>query len=128
MDAKVAAQANAAATGKLPNGMLAGVNSAVRQQQQARQKLNRSVTNLGSAAAAIAAQQAAQAAARASAQYDPSVPDGLAEGGLKIDGSKPFSEAWITAKALVKTQSVGCTTVDTERSEERSRGKVGVST
>ncbi|MGP1667232.1 MAG: hypothetical protein ACTS5I_15285, partial [Rhodanobacter sp.] len=63
MAVKGAAQAQAAATGKLPNGMLAGVSSAAQQQQQARQKLNRSVINLGSAAAAIAAQQAAQAAA-----------------------------------------------------------------
>src|SRR3546814_3233331 len=44
MAAKGAAQSQAAATGRLPNGMLAGANAAARQQQQARQKLNRSVS------------------------------------------------------------------------------------
>ncbi len=74
MAAKGAVQAHVANTGTLPNGMLAGVNSAARQQQQSRQQLNRSVANLGRTAQAIAAQQAAQAAARQAAlNNDPSV-------------------------------------------------------
>ncbi|AEC18826.1 hemagglutinin-like protein [Pusillimonas sp. T7-7] len=118
--AKGAAQTQATNTGKLPNGMLAGINSAARQQQAARKQLNRSVANLGSAAAAIAAQQAAQAAAHAAAQNDPSVPDGLAEGGLKIDTARPLSEAWLNAKAPVQTQSGGHTHVAIEQTGDKA--------
>ncbi|GGY04320.1 filamentous haemagglutinin family protein [Paludibacterium paludis] len=57
--------------------------AALRQQQAARQTLQRSVDNLERTAAAIAAQQAAQRAARdAAALAATGVPDGLARGGL----------------------------------------------
>lgn len=102
MAAKGAARANAAQTGKLPNGMLAEANSAARQQQQARQQLNRSVANLGTAAAAIAAQQAAQAAARA-AQNDPPVPDGYAQGGLWDKDAAGNALVWQGAERPVAT-------------------------
>ncbi|SHI25242.1 filamentous hemagglutinin family N-terminal domain-containing protein [Pollutimonas bauzanensis] len=115
-----AAQAQAAATGRLPNGMLASTNPAARQQQAAREQLNRSVANLGSAAAAIAAQQAVQAAARAGAQNDSSVPDGLAEGGLKIDTSRPFNEAWLNAKAPVQTQADGRCNVAIQQTADKA--------
>src|SRR5690606_17152515 len=61
-----------------------GMPSSVRQQQQARAKLDRSVANLGRTAAAIAAAQAAQQAGRdAARQPGPGdVPDGLVAGGL----------------------------------------------
>ncbi len=117
--AKGAAQAQAAATGRLPNGVLAGLNSAARQQQQARQTLNRSVNNLGSAAAAIAAQQAAQKAARASAQNASSVPDGLAQGGLKVDAN-PLTAGWLNAKAPVQTQGDGGTMVAIEQTADKA--------
>ncbi|MGP1615396.1 MAG: hypothetical protein ACTS5Y_10130, partial [Pollutimonas bauzanensis] len=120
MAAKGAAQAQAAATGRLPNGMLAGANPAARQQQAAREQLNRSVANLGSAAAAIAAQQAVQAAARAGAQNEPSVPDGLGEGGLKIDTSRPFNEAWLNAKAPVQTQADGRSNVAIQQTADKA--------
>ena len=117
--AKGAAQAQAAATGRLPNGVLAGLNSVARQQQQARQTLSRSVNNLGSAAAAIAAQQAAQKASRASAQNAPSVPDGLVQGGLKVDAN-PLTAGWLNAKAPVQTQGDGGTTVAIEQSADKA--------
>ncbi|MBO9356998.1 filamentous hemagglutinin N-terminal domain-containing protein [Bordetella petrii] len=119
MAAKGATQSHTAATGRLPNGMLAGAGSAARQQQQARATLNRSVQNLGSAAAAIAAQQAAQAAARAAAAHEPSVPDGLAEGGLKVDVD-PLTAGWLNAKAPVQTRAGGRTTVAIEQTADKA--------
>ena len=76
-------------TGRLPNGMPASMlTSPQAQQQQAQAQLQRSIGNLNLAARGIAAQQAAQAAAREAALRDGgSVPDGLAEGGLKIDSN-----------------------------------------
>ncbi|SAI65713.1 Heme:hemopexin utilization protein A [Bordetella ansorpii] len=76
--AKAQIRANAGArTGAMP--------SSARQRQQAQQKLQQSVDNLGRTASAIAAQVAAQNAARAAALGQPgTVPDGLAEGGLKL--------------------------------------------
>ncbi|AEC18808.1 filamentous hemagglutinin-like protein [Pusillimonas sp. T7-7] len=117
--AKGAAQTQAARTGRLPNGMLAGINPAARQQQAARKQLNRSVQNLGSAAAAIAAQQAAQAAARAAAAHEPSAADGLAEGGLKVDAD-PLTAGWLNAKAPVQTQEGGRTTVTIEQTGDKA--------
>ena len=71
-------QGNVAATGRLPNGMLAGTPDGPQQQSQAaRQQLQRSIDNLNTAAQAIAAQQAMQQAARDAAQAAASpVPDG----------------------------------------------------
>ena len=85
-NAKGAAQATATATGLMPNGLpAANLTSPLAQQQRASEQLQQSIGNLNLAARGIAAQQAAQAAARRAAQNDPSVPDGLAEGGLKVD-------------------------------------------
>ncbi|CAB3927740.1 filamentous hemagglutinin family protein [Achromobacter deleyi] len=61
--------------------------------------MQRSLANLNRGAAAIAAQQAAQAAARQAALNAPSAPDGLAEGGLKVDAN-PLTAGWINARAL----------------------------
>ncbi|AEC18812.1 filamentous hemagglutinin-like protein [Pusillimonas sp. T7-7] len=116
--AKGAAQTQAARTGRLPNGMLAGINPAARQQQAARKQLNRSVQNLGSAAAAIAAQQAAQAAARAAAQNDPSVPDGLGKGGLEAAVGELAK--WQGANAPVHTQSGGQHNVAIKQTESKA--------
>ncbi|WP_241123739.1 hypothetical protein, partial [Achromobacter xylosoxidans] len=57
--AKGATQAQTQATGRAPDGSIAGVPTAARQQAQARQQLQHSLTNLNRTAAAIAAQQAA---------------------------------------------------------------------
>ena len=62
--AKGAVQAQAAATGRLPNGAPVTTLTGARQSQAARDQLQRLVGNLGRTAAAIAAQQAAQRAAR----------------------------------------------------------------
>ena len=87
--AKGAAQANTAVTGRLPNGQPAlGLPDGARQSQAAREQLQRSVGNLGRTAASIAAQQAAQRAARdAAPATGGAAPDGLAEGGLKVDAN-----------------------------------------
>ena len=105
--AKSATQAQAAATGRLPNGAPVTTLTGARQSQAARDQLQRSVGNLGRTAAAIAAQQAAQRAARdaASASGVP-VPDGLAEGGLKVD-TNPLTAGWRNAKAPVQTLQDG---------------------
>ncbi|UKI05516.1 MULTISPECIES: filamentous haemagglutinin family protein [Variovorax] len=99
-NAKGAAQATATATGMLPNGMpVASLMSPAGQQQRANEQLQQSIGNLNLAARGIAAQQAAQAAARAAAQNDPSVPDGLAEGGLKVD-TNSLTAGWLNARPL----------------------------
>ena len=99
-NAKGAAQAGATATGMLPNGMpVASLLSPTGQQQRASEQLQQSINNLNLAARGIAAQQAAQAAARAAAQNDPSVPDGLAEGGLKVD-TNSLTAGWLNARPL----------------------------
>ncbi|MCH3795347.1 hypothetical protein, partial [Campylobacter jejuni] len=73
----------------LPNGLPAtSLPGGDRQAQAAREQLQRSVGNLGRTAASIAAQQAAQRAAREAAlAAGGAVPDGLAEGGLKVDAN-----------------------------------------
>ncbi|WP_238889764.1 filamentous hemagglutinin family protein [Achromobacter insuavis] len=97
---KRATQAQTAATGRLPGGGLAGIPSTLRDQQRANQQLQRSLANLNRGAAAIAAQQAAQAAARQAAMSQgASVPDGLAEGGLKVDAN-PLTAGWHNARPL----------------------------
>ncbi|MCQ9616634.1 filamentous hemagglutinin N-terminal domain-containing protein [Paenalcaligenes niemegkensis] len=90
---------------RLPHGMKPGGSAAARQQQHAREKLNRSVENLGGAAAAIAAQQAAQAAARGAAQRAPSVPDGLGKGGLDVATGE--LAGWTGAEGPKHTQANG---------------------
>ncbi|WP_197488240.1 filamentous haemagglutinin family protein [Bordetella ansorpii] len=95
-----------------------GVNSAggaAAQQAAARRQLNRSIDNLSIAAQAIAAQQAAQAAARDAALAAGGVPDGLAEGGLKVD-SNALTAGWRNARAPVQsTQANGGKTVTIEQ-------------
>lgn len=97
---KRATQAQTAATGRLPGGGLAGIPSTLRDQQRADQQLQRSLANLNRGAAAIAAQQAAQAAARQAAMSQASpVPDGMGEGGLKVD-TNPLTAGWVNARPL----------------------------
>ena len=81
----------------------AGVPASVRQQQQARQKLDRTVVNLGRTAAAIAAQQVMQEAARAAARGVASdAPDGYTAGGLWDKDAAGNDLAWIGADRLVQ--------------------------
>ncbi|HFF2210588.1 TPA: filamentous hemagglutinin family protein [Pseudomonas aeruginosa] len=91
------------------------------QQQKVNQQLQRSLQNLNNTVAAIAAQQAAQAAGRQAALAAPTdIPDGLGEGGLKVDASLPFEQAWQNAKAPVQSQADGRTTVMVEQTADRA--------
>ncbi|HFH3183771.1 filamentous hemagglutinin family protein [Pseudomonas aeruginosa] len=91
------------------------------QQQKVNQQLQRSLQNLNNTVAAIAAQQAAQAAGRQAALAAPTdIPDGLGEGGLKVDASLPFEQAWQNAKAPVQSQADGRTTVAVEQTADRA--------
>ncbi len=91
------------------------------QQQRVNQQLQRSMANLNNTVAAIAAQQAAQAAGRQAALNLPQdVPDGLGEGGLKVDASLPFEQAWQNAKGPVQTQAAGKTTVSIEQTADKA--------
>ncbi|MFU5787581.1 filamentous hemagglutinin family protein [Pseudomonas aeruginosa] len=91
------------------------------QQQKVNQQLQRSLQNLNNTVAAIAAQQAAQTAGRQAALAAPTdIPDGLGEGGLKVDASLPFEQAWQNAKAPVQSQADGRTTVTVEQTADRA--------
>ncbi|WP_176801100.1 filamentous hemagglutinin family protein [Variovorax sp. EL159] len=119
---KGAAQAGAVQTGRLPNGMpAASLAGPTQQQQQANAQLQRSISNLNLAAQAIAAQQAAQAAARDAALKDPSsVPNGLADGGLKVD-TNSLTAGWQNANAPVQTQQAdGRTNVAIQQTGDRA--------
>ncbi|QFZ84924.1 filamentous hemagglutinin N-terminal domain-containing protein [Variovorax paradoxus] len=123
MAQKNVAQGTAAVTGYLPNGTPASMlTNPLAQQQKANEQLRQSLGNLGLAAQAIAAQQAAQAAARAAAQNDPSVPDGLADGGLKVD-TNSLSAGWLNARALTRDsqqQVDGRTVVTVEQTADKA--------
>ena len=120
---KRATQAQAAATGRLPGGGIAGIPNAQREQQRSQEQLQRSLVNLNRTAAMIAAQQSAQAAARQAALNGASaVPDGMAEGGLKVDRN-PLTAGWENAKALTdksQAQVNGRTVVTVEQTGERA--------
>ncbi|WP_167010559.1 filamentous hemagglutinin family protein [Comamonas sp. Tr-654] len=90
------------------------------QQQKSQEQLARSITNLNMAARGIAAQQAAQAAARAAAQAAVSnVPDGLGEGGLKID-SNSLTAGWTHANAPKQSVADGKTHVAVEQTADKA--------
>lgn len=114
--AKGVAQQAAAAR---PGGGLPGMTPPLAQQQRARQQLERSVQTLNNTVAAIAAQQAAQAAGRAAAfatvQF---VPDGMGEGGLKVDTG--LTQGWQNAKGPQQSQADGKTTVKIEQTADKA--------
>ncbi|HCT9155964.1 TPA: filamentous hemagglutinin family protein [Pseudomonas aeruginosa] len=118
--AKGAAQGGAAGAPR-PGAQLPGAPPPLAQQQRVNQQLQRSMANLNNTVAAIAAQQAAQAAGRQAALNLPQdVPDGLGEGGLKVDASLPFEQAWQNAKGPVQTQTAGKTTVSIEQTADKA--------
>ena len=121
MAQKNMAQNTAVATGRLPNGMPASaLTSPQAQQQRASEQLQRSIGNLNLAARGIAAQQAAQEAARRAAlESGAGVPDGLAEGGLRVDTAS-LSAGWANANAPVQTQEGGRTQVSVAQTGERA--------
>ncbi|KQX87021.1 filamentous haemagglutinin family protein [Variovorax sp. Root473] len=118
---KGAAQAGAIATGKLPNG--APASSLVHPTQPssaASQQLQTSITNLNLAARAIAAQQAQQTQKRAEALASgESAPDGLAEGGLKVD-TNSLTAGWLNARDPVQAAANGRTTVTIEQTADKA--------
>ena len=116
-----AAQNTAAATGRLPNGTpVALLNDPQQQSQQARQQLQQSLANLNGVAAAIAAQQAAQNAARQAALTGPSdVPDGLADGGLKVD-TNSLTRGWVNANAPVQSNKDGRVNVAIRQTDDKA--------
>ena len=118
--AKGAAQAQTQASGRLPDGSVAGIPTAARQQTQSRQQLQQSLGNLNRTAAAIAAQQAAQAAARqAAGNAAPAVPDGLAAGGLQID-TQALTRGWTHAEAPKSSTENGRSTVTINQTADRA--------
>ncbi|RZL66192.1 MAG: filamentous hemagglutinin N-terminal domain-containing protein [Variovorax sp.] len=118
---KGAVQNQAVQTGRLPNGTLASsLTSPVAQQQQANDQLSRSINNLNIAARSIAAQQAAQAAARAVAiAAGSAVPDGLVEGGLKVD-TNSLTAGWINANGPVQASQGGKTNVTVAQTSDKA--------
>ncbi|MGK5011372.1 filamentous haemagglutinin family protein [Janthinobacterium sp. MDB2-8] len=118
--AKGAAQNTAASSGRLPNGQPLPLGSRPEgQQQQANQQLQRSINNLNLTARAIAAQQAAQAQARQNAAGDPSVPNGLAQGGLQVD-TNSLTAGWLNAQAPVQTVAAGKTAVVVQQTADKA--------
>lgn len=90
------------------------------QQQRINQQFQHSVNNLNNTVAAIAAQQAAQANGRTLAQIQPQVvPNGLGEGGLKVD-ENPLTQGWLNAKAPQQVQNGGKTQVRIEQTADKA--------
>ncbi|WP_191625716.1 filamentous haemagglutinin family protein [Pandoraea sputorum] len=121
--ARGAAQSTAAQTGRLPNGMpVSSLQNPGEQQQRANQALQNSIANLATAAQGIAAMQAAQTAARQAAAASPeTIPDGLAEGGLKVD-TNSLTAGWINAKKDIaqSRDTAGNTNVKLEQTGEKA--------
>ncbi|WP_433860487.1 filamentous haemagglutinin family protein [Pseudomonas thivervalensis] len=114
--AKGASQAGGAGR---PSTAQPGMPPPLAQQQRANTQLQRSLTNLNNTVAAIAAQQAAQAAGRQAALGQVQVvPDGLGEGGLKVDNS--LTQGWLNAKGPQQTQAGGKTTVKIEQTADKA--------
>lgn len=122
MAAKGAAQQQGGAMPGAGGGMqLPGTPPPLAQQAKVNQQLQHSLANMNNTVAAIAAQQAAQAAGRSAALARPqTIPDGLGEGGLQIDGSVPFEQAWHNAKGPVQTEQGGKVHVGIEQTADKA--------
>ena len=108
------------ASGRLPDGSVAGIPTAARQQTQSRQQLQQSLGNLNRTAAAIAAQRAAQAAARqAAGNAARPVPDGWPAGGLQID-TQALTRGWTHAEAPKSSTENGRSTVTINQTADRA--------
>ncbi|CAI1675762.1 filamentous haemagglutinin family protein [Serratia entomophila] len=108
------------APGGQPAAAVPGTPPPLAQQQQANKQLQRSIANLGKTASAIAAQQAAMAAARQAAlAAGASVPDGLVEGGLKVDRN-PATQGWLNADAPTQQAANGRTTVSINQTKDKA--------
>ncbi|WP_434027796.1 filamentous haemagglutinin family protein [[Pseudomonas] boreopolis] len=118
---KGAIQGNAAATGLLPNGLPANTLTAPQQQSQAaREQLQQSIANLNTAAQAIALQQALQQQARQAALVRSSdIPNGLGEGGLKIDDDA-LTKGWLNANAPTQSTQDGRVVVNIGQTADKA--------
>jgi len=111
---------SAASSGGVGGVRVPGSPPPLAQQQRLNQQFKASVGNLNNTVAAIAAQQAAQAAGRTLAQVQPqTVPNGLGEGGLKVD-ENPLTQGWHNAKNPTQTQSGGKTTVTVQQTADKA--------
>lgn len=99
-----AAQGAAAQSGRMPNGAPIQFQLPAQQQDAARQKLQQSIDNLGTAAQAIALQQRLQEQARL-ARRDAGfvVADGLGKDGLNVD-ENPLTRGWLNARDAIQSQ------------------------
>ncbi len=118
---KGANQGAAASSGRLPNGQpIIATDNKQAQQQKAHAQLQSSLNNLQLAARAIAVQQAAQQAARQAAIATGSkVPEGLAEGGLKVD-SNSLTAGWFNANGPTQVQADGKTVVSVKQTADKA--------
>ncbi|WP_312112483.1 filamentous hemagglutinin N-terminal domain-containing protein, partial [Stenotrophomonas indicatrix] len=99
-----AAQGAAAQSGRMPNGVPIQFQLSAQQQDAARQKLQQSIDNLGTAAQAIALQQRMQEQARQSRREAGFVvADGLGKDGLKVD-ENPLTRGWVNAREAIQSQ------------------------
>lgn len=118
--AKGAAPASGGGVGGGGTVQLPSAPPPLAKQQRLNQQFQRSVGNLNNTVAAIAAQQAAQAAGRTLAQVQPqTVPNGLGEGGLKVD-ENPLTKGWQNAKAPQQSQVGGRTQVLIEQTADKA--------
>ncbi|WP_370203194.1 filamentous haemagglutinin family protein [Alloalcanivorax venustensis] len=115
----LAAKAAARASAPAPRPG-AAADARMQAQRQANQKLRRSIDNLTRTAGAVAAQRAAQEAARQAARQAASnIPDGLAEGGLKVDAN-PDTAGWFNAEDPTQSVRDGHTTVNIKQTGNKA--------
>ncbi|WP_447781736.1 filamentous haemagglutinin family protein [Stenotrophomonas riyadhensis] len=116
-----AAQGVAAQSGRMPNGVPIQFQLPAQQQDAARQKLQQSIDNLGTAAQAIALQQRLQEQAR-QVRRDAGfvVADGLGRDGLKVD-ENPLTRGWLNAREAIQSQgSDGRVQVSIEQTADKA--------
>ncbi|MEJ6329131.1 filamentous hemagglutinin family protein [Stenotrophomonas maltophilia] len=116
-----AAQGAASQSGRMPNGVPIQFQLPAQQQDAARQKLQQSIDNLGTAAQAIALQQRLQDQARQSRREAGFiVADGLGRDGLKVD-ENPLTRGWINAREAIQSQgSDGRVQVSIEQTADKA--------
>ncbi|MGB0398510.1 filamentous hemagglutinin N-terminal domain-containing protein, partial [Stenotrophomonas sp.] len=116
-----AAQGAAAQSGRMPNGVPIQFQLPAQQQDAARQKLQQSIDNLGTAAQAIALQQRLQEQARqARREAGFIVADGLGKDGLKVD-ENPLTRGWLNAREAIQSQgSDGRVQVSVEQTADKA--------
>lgn len=117
MAAKASARAAAQASASAVSGRSRAATLA---EQQAAAKLRHSIDNLRRTAGTLAAQRAAQQAAREAARHAASnIPNGLAEGGLKVDAN-PDTAGWHNAEGPSQSIKDGHTTVTVKQTGDKA--------